>query len=70
MLCPCGQHELSPRDFRAWLEHTQEARMQARMVVKAEQFGGRGMRKVVKDGRACLEVAGEYDDGPAVPRIE
>jgi hypothetical protein len=40
MQCPCGSADVSPRDFRDWLRATQEARMQARQVVKGEAFHG------------------------------
>lgn len=40
MHCPCGSADVPPRDFRAWLRATPEARLAARQVVKGETFGG------------------------------
>ena len=60
--CPCGHGEIDPRDFRAWLAQSQEARLHAAAVLKSQHFGGKPMRRVEKGGRWCLEVGTEPSD--------
>jgi hypothetical protein len=65
MQCPCGQSELSSRDFRAFLASNREALMAARVVTKGEKFGGAVMRKNADGSMYVGPDRGEEEDDEA-----